>query len=134
MDPNIVRLIEDVGAASRAGTRSFGEIVAGLAKAGVESYRVDYRQRTATYFMPSGENHTIDLDVPGVAIDGAFDAEAIVAAIRGSQAGAVKYPEFVERSMRAGCVGYIVWIEGRHVTYFGRRGEVHVERFPSASK
>lgn len=131
MNPKIVRLIEDVAAASRAGTRSFGEIVVALANEGVESYRVDYRQRSTTYFMPSGESHTVPLEVPRVAIDGAFDSAAIVAAIRGSQAGLVKYPEFVERSMRAGCVGYIVWIDGRQVTYFGRRGEVHVELFPS---
>ena len=36
-------------------------------------------------------------------------------------------------SMLAGCVGYIVWIAGRHVTYFGHRGEQHVEPFPSAA-
>lgn len=41
------------------------------------------------------------------------------------------YPEFKQLSQRAGCVGYTVWIEGRHVVYHGRRGETHVERFPS---
>ncbi len=56
---------------------------------------------------------------------------ALGAAIRGSQSGQVKYPEFLARSRRAGCVGYVVWLAGRHVTYFGRRGEQHVERFPS---
>jgi uncharacterized protein YbcV (DUF1398 family) len=34
------------------------------------------------------------------------------------------------QTMDAGCVGYTVWIAGRHVAYVGRRGEVHVERFP----
>jgi hypothetical protein len=42
----------------------------------------------------------------------------------------VMYPEFKRLSQRAGCVGYVVWIAGRHVSYHGRRGEVHVERFP----
>jgi hypothetical protein len=40
------------------------------------------------------------------------------------------YPEFKRLSEQAGCIGYIVWITGRHVTYFGRNGETHVERFP----
>jgi len=25
----------------------------------------------------------------------------------------------------------MVWIAGRHVTYFGRKGEMHVEHFPN---
>jgi hypothetical protein len=42
------------------------------------------------------------------------------------------YPEFLRLSRAAGCVGYVVWLAGRHVTYFGRRGETHVEHFPAA--
>ena len=32
--------------------------------------------------------------------------------------------------MSAGCIGYMVWIAGRHVSYFGRQGEVYIEPFP----
>ena len=60
-----------------------------------------------------------------------FAAEVVQDAIRGAQKGVVMYPEFKRRSMQAGCVGYTAWIAGRHVTYFGRRGETHVERFPN---
>lgn len=62
-----------------------------------------------------------------------FDATAIQAAVRGAQRGEVKYPQFLQLSHRAGCVGYMVWISGRHVSYFGRRGETHIERFPDAN-
>jgi hypothetical protein len=31
-------------------------------------------------------------------------------------------------------MGYVVWLAGRHVTYFGRRGATHVERFPSPTR
>ena len=71
------------------------------------------------------------MHIPGEQIPQDFDAQALQAAIRGAQLGEVKYPEFLKLSMAAGRVGYIVWIAGRHVTYFGRRGEVHIERFPS---
>jgi uncharacterized protein YbcV (DUF1398 family) len=131
MDPKTQQVIEDAVAASHAGTRHFADIVGSLLAHGVESYRVDYRQQSSTHFLPSGEWHSVTNHTPEIAIPEAFDQEAIVAAIRGSQRGEVKYPEFIERSMRAGCVGYIVWLAGRHVVYFGRRGETHVERFPS---
>lgn len=131
MDSTVKQTIEEGAAASHAGTRSFGELVAALAAHGVESYRADYRLGSTTYYMPSGESHTVGLPTPAMPIAERFDREAIIAAIRGSQAGQVKYPEFVERSIKAGCVGYVVWIAGRHVTYFGRRGETHVEQFPS---
>jgi hypothetical protein len=40
------------------------------------------------------------------------------------------YPEFKRLSQSGGCVGYTFWIAGRQVSYFGRKGEMHVERFP----
>ncbi len=131
MDSKTKQLIEDGVATAYAGTRSFGEQVMLLSAQGVESYRVDYRERVATYFLPSGDLHRTEVKAPALEIGDAFDADALIAAIRGSQQGVVKYPEFIERSMRAGCVGYVVWIAGRQVTYFGRRGETHIERFPS---
>ena len=60
----------------------------------------------------------------------AFDTNALRSAIAGAQRGAVMYPQFKRLSMAAGCIGYTVWITGRHVTYYGRHGETHVERFP----
>ncbi|MGC4087738.1 MAG: DUF1398 family protein [Polyangiaceae bacterium] len=131
MDQQLQQFIEESLAASHAGTRSFGEIVVRLAQHGVESYRVDYRDGSATYFLPSGDSYRASLRVPELAIGERFDAPAVVEAIVGSQQGRVKYPEFIERSMRAGCVTYTVWISGRQVTYFGRNGESHVERFLS---
>lgn len=130
MDQETQAIIEAGVAASLAGTGNFGEHVAALMARGVESYRVDYRQRASTYFMPSGASHTVAFPALDQPIGEAFDQPAIVAAIQGSQQGVVKYPEFLERSMRAGCVGYVVWLAGRHVSYFGRRGETHVEPFP----
>ena len=69
--------------------------------------------------------------MPQVGIAKAFDGDAVRAAILGAQQGRVMYPEFKHLSQRAGCIGYTVWIAGRHVTYLGRRGETHVENFPS---
>ncbi len=131
MDFKIVRTIEDGVAASYSGTVSFGEVLSALAAKGVESYRVDYRAGSSTYYLGSGDFHIVGRKMPKVSIGDKFEVEGIVEAIRASQAGTIKYPEFVERSMTAGCVGYVVWIAGGHITYFGRRGEMHIERFIS---
>ena len=122
--------IRETSRASAAGTIHFGQVVGQLAAAGVESYAADYRARRTTYYLPDGQMQDIPLDVPDVAIAHDFDAQALQDAIRGAQRGDVMYPEFKRLSCAAGCVGYMVWIAGRHVTYFGRRGEVHVEQFP----
>ena len=68
--------------------------------------------------------------VPTMPIPAMLDIAALRAAIAGSQRGVVMYPQFKRLSMAAGCIGYTVWIDGRHVSYYGRRGEVHIEKFP----
>lgn len=131
MNADTIHIIEEGLAASLAGTGNFGQHVMELASNGVESYRIDYRLHQAAYFLPNGEAHVLPVPSNRHDLGQRFDVDEIIAAIRGSQAGQVKWPEFIERSMRAGCVGYTVWIAGRHVTYFGRNGETHVETFPS---
>lgn|SRR5690606_20983146 len=133
MNPSVKQVIEESVAASYAGTRDFPTHVQAVVGQGVESYRVDFREHASAYFMPNGQSHTIDMPAHPVPIADAFDEPSVVAAIRAIQQGQILYPEFVDRIMRAGCVGYIVWLAGRHVAYFGRRGETYIERFPSPS-
>jgi uncharacterized protein YbcV (DUF1398 family) len=133
MNDTAVAVIHACAAAAHDGTLPFGEIVGRLTAVGVESYQADYRQRTTRFYLPDGVTVAVPLHAPALAIAEDFDAPAMQEAIRGSQRGEVKYPEFLRRSMSAGCVGYTVWIAGRHVSYFGRRGEVHLERFPGAA-
>lgn len=115
---------------SNAGRMHFGQVVGQLVAAGIESYHVDYRCGRSTYFLPDGETLDLVFGKPADGIAPAFDADAVRAAIRGAQQGTVMYPEFKRLTQRAGCAGYTVWIAGRHVTYFGRQGETHTERFP----
>src|ERR1043165_3986493 len=127
MTDSIRHTIEACATSSKDGTAHFGQIVAALTEAGVESYQADYRLEQTTYYLPCGATHQVPLPAPDTSIAEAFDAEGIRAAIRGAQSGRVLYPEFLRLSRAAGCTGYTVWIAGRHVSYFGRRGEVHVE-------
>lgn len=130
MNENTRAVIRSTFAASNDGQIHFGEAVRRLGAVEVESYHVDYRSGRTTCYLPDGT--ALDLVFPSVAeaIPDTFDAESVRAAIRGAQQGRVMYPEFKVLTRRAGCIGYTVWMTGRHVTYFGRKGDTHVEWFP----
>lgn len=122
--------IQSTFEASNQGIIHFGQVIGQLVGVGVESYHVDYRCGRTTYYLPDGSTVDSSFEPPQDGIADAFDGDAVRAAILGAQQGRVMYPEFKKLSQRAGCVAYTVWIAGRHVTYLGRRGEMHVERFP----
>lgn len=124
------KIITDTFEASNAGRIHFGQVIGQLVSAQVESYHVDYRAGRTRYFLPDGNSLELEFECAGNAVAADFDAEGVRAAIRGAQQGRVMYPEFKQLTQAAGCAGYTVWIAGRHVTYFGRKGETHVERFP----
>lgn len=130
MNSKVEQTITECAQASAAGRIHFGEVVATLIGVGVESYHVDYRAGRSTYYFPDGEVLTLETHLSREDVADAFDAASVKEAIRGAQQGTVMYPEFVRRTKQAGCASYVVWIAGRHVTYFGRRGETHLERFP----
>lgn len=131
MHAHTAAVIQATFAASNSGKIHFGEVIAQLLGVQVESYHVDYRTASATYFLPNGETLTLEFaNATHLEIAENFDAAAVRAAIVGAQQGRVMYPEFKAMTQAAGCAGYTVWITGRHVTYYGRKGETHVERFP----
>lgn len=130
MDNAIESLIRETLDASNDGRIHFGQVVGNLISADVESYVVDYRTGRVTYYMPCGETLTLEQAPANNQIAIEFSGSAIKEAILGAQRGEVMYPQFKQLSQAAGCIGYTVWIGGRHVTYYGRKGETHVERFP----
>ena len=131
MNENTRAVIQATFEASNKGQIHFGEVIGRLIGVQVESYHVDYRSGRTTYYLADGTTFDFGFEPPQEAIAAAFDGDGVRAAILGAQQGRVLYPEFKVLSQRAGCIGYTVWIDGRHVTYAGRRGETHVERFPT---
>jgi uncharacterized protein YbcV (DUF1398 family) len=131
MEQDIESVIRETLDSSNKGRIHFGQVIGNLVEAGVESYSVDYRCGRISYYMPSGETLTLELEAPKVDIAAEFSASGIKTAILRAQRGEVMYPEFKRISQEAGCIGYTVWIAGKHVTYYGRKGETHVEHFPN---
>lgn len=114
------------------GKIGFGEVVVRLMRIGVERYHADYSRIEKTYYMPDGESFVVPLGRGPLQVADEFSPNGIEAAIRLIQRGQIDYVEFLKRTCEAGCIGYFVQITGRQVLYFGRRGEVFVEPFPSA--
>jgi len=131
MNKTAQSLIHKAASESAEGRIHFGQVIDLLMQAGVESYAADYRSCRTTYYMPDGATLDVSMSDAAAGIGESFDAGAVVAAIRGAQQGSVMYPDFKRLTMSAGCVGYNVWLAGRHVVYFGRKGESHIERFPA---
>jgi len=131
VNENTRAIIESTFEASNKGSIHFGEVVGRLLGAQVEAYHVDYRSGRTTYYLPDGATLDFAFERPLEGIAEAFNGDAVRSAILGAQQGRVMYPEFKTLTQRAGCIGYTVWIAGRHVTYLGRKGETHVERFPN---
>lgn len=105
---------------------------AALTKIGVERYVADLVRLEKTHYDAQGDSVTDPLpltDAPAIAEE--FSEEAIIAALQAIQARRADYPQFLREIMAAGCVAYAVYLLGRRAIYFGRRGEFHVERFPT---
>ncbi len=130
MNENTRAVIQVTFEASNQGQIHSGEVISKLMGVQVESYHVDYRSARTTSYLPDGASVDYEFERPHQPIADAFDGDAVRSAILGAQQGRVMYPDFKRLSQRAGCIGYTVWIAGRHVAYLGRRGETHVERFP----
>ncbi|MFG1413239.1 DUF1398 family protein [Xanthobacter sp. VTT E-85241] len=119
--------------AAQRNTMSFPQIVGALGEAGFESYAVDYRRATATYYLPDGESIELPAHRAAGAIAPAFDAARLQAAIGEAQqqVPGYTYTGFCEKAVAAGCAGYLVSFSGRRALYVGRTGETHVELFPN---
>lgn len=117
---------------SDLGDQSFGQIVKELMAAGIERYHQDLVRNERTYYLPNGETEVVRHHAVATAPATAFSEPGVVAPLRAVQAGKIKYAEFCEQIAAAGCVGYMVSIAGKRVTYYGRTGDAYVEWFPGA--
>lgn len=111
---------------------SFPAIVERLIEAGFESYAIDFRRQTATYYTPGGDSVELPAEADDTPIAPSFHVGAIVEAIREAQSGKATYSYrgFCRKVRTAGCAGYVVSFSGRRAVYFGRTAETHVEHFP----
>jgi uncharacterized protein YbcV (DUF1398 family) len=132
MDRDMTEIAQACLAAAETSEMTFPQIVGALMQAGFESYTIDFRRATATYYTPDGDSVLLPTRRAEAPVAEAFDTDAIRSAIRDAQILSVgyTYAGFCARVIVAGCAGYIVSFLGRRVVYFGRTAELHVEHFP----
>ena len=126
-----VAVMKECKELSLSGAITFPEVVRRLSEAGVERYHVDLTRDETTYYLSGGESHVLALHGPAGEVGGRFDAAGVERAVRASQRGEIRHPEFLARIRAAGCVGYFAQLTGRRVQYVGRTGDTHVEPFPA---
>ncbi len=111
---------------------TFPQIVGTLMQEGFESYAIDLRRATATYYLPDGDSVELPAHRIDVPVASTFDAPSVQTAIREAQqlVPGYTYKGFCRKVAVAGCAGYIVSFSGRRALYIGRTAETHVEHFP----
>jgi uncharacterized protein YbcV (DUF1398 family) len=127
------KIVTETARATLDGTISFPDVVRQLLATGVEYYHVDYVARRKTFYSADGDTVVTPIayeGLPPVARD--FDAAKLRATILDSQRHGQKYRDFTRRAMEAGVQGYVAFLRGQRVTYFGRGGDEHTEWFPGA--
>ena len=121
-----------VMAETQAGQLIFPEVVRRLLEVGVESYFCDAAAMRETLYLRDGQIHTAKMTLSHHAIAEDFSKAGIAAAVRGAQSDTIRYPEFMKQSAAAGVIAYWAFLTGKKVIYFGRKGEMHIEKFPDA--
>ncbi len=126
-------IVTEAARASLDGSIPFPEVVRRLIETGVEYYHVDYVGLQTRFYSATGSVVTTPIPyeaLPPVAAD--FDAAGLRAAIRDSQRHGQQYRDFTRRAMAAGVQGYMAFLRGLRVIYWGRGGDQHIEWFPGA--
>jgi uncharacterized protein YbcV (DUF1398 family) len=126
-------IVTHAARATLDGSIPFPEVVRRLIETGVEYYHVDYVALRKSFYSAAGDVVTTSISYEGLpAIAAEFDAAGLRAAILDSQRHDQHYRDFTRRAMEAGVQGYIAFLRGQRVTYWGRGGDQHTEWFPGA--
>jgi uncharacterized protein YbcV (DUF1398 family) len=127
------KLILEAARGTLDGTLSFPEVVGKLLAAGVEYYHVDHVGLRKRFYSADGGMVATSINYEGLPpVAPEFDAAALRGNILDRQRHGQKYREFTRRAMAGGVQGYIAFLRGQRVTYWGRTGDQHTEWFPNA--
>jgi uncharacterized protein YbcV (DUF1398 family) len=127
-----INVMNDCTLGSFQGRMPFPQVVQNLRSIGVESYVVDLSQLCKTYYGSQGGFYEEKLpDFDKVDIPSTFQADLVKQALRDIQQQKISYLSFLKLIMEAGVSRYEVFIDGRQTIYLSRKGEFHIEIFPS---
>ncbi|KAK5046511.1 hypothetical protein LTR84_008314 [Exophiala bonariae] len=116
---------------------TFPNTVSALIALGVTRYHIDYSSGIATTYKNTTKDEGIEIEQvkitsPPLSSRTPWSKSGLVKAIRRVQAGETKYKEFAQECVDSGVTGYLAFLLGKNVLYYGADGDVHVEWFPGA--
>ncbi len=138
MSSSVTKAIETLWAKvhSSAGF-PFPQTVTALIDLNVPRYHVDYMGCTTTSYIRDTASRAVTVHVASIPSHGSgavgtFNREQLKVTLQAVIRGKLTYPEFASGCIDAGVVGYIAFIDGKRVVYYGEKGDHHVEWFPGA--
>jgi uncharacterized protein YbcV (DUF1398 family) len=116
---------------------TFPNTVSALNALGVARYHVDYTAGTATTYKSSPQDNGVEVEQvsitsPVMSSRTPWSKDGVVMAIRRVQAGQTKYKEFSQECVDSGNTGYLAFLVGKNVLYYGPDGDFHIEWFPGS--
>lgn len=116
---------------------TFPQTVAALLDLGVTRHHVDYAASIATAYKTDSTTHKFEIDVAHVPVPEVHPATkwngaGLVEAINLVQRGESTYAELSQLCVDASVTGYLAFLTGKRVVYYGSQGEMQVEWFPVA--
>ena len=131
MNKEIIKIIEDSTIKNFTKEDSFPERVKTLIDAGIERYYTDLSGIQTIYYGTDGATYTEKMPYPNPPKRGdTFSEKDIIEALRTIQRGEIRYPDFLNRIIKAGVVNYTVFLLGGQAHYVGNKGEIYIEHFP----
>ncbi|MDD0842026.1 hypothetical protein [Pseudomonas sp. Gutcm_11s] len=121
MNSSTKRVIEHCSNSLNQGHASLVQVIDRLGIAGVESCHADYRIPALVFYSAEGDAYSLPLPLPEEPVAATFDRPALQIALDATHS----FTEFKRCTLEAGCIGFFLWLDGRHATFLGRHGEIH---------
>lgn len=127
MNSTVKRTIERCSNALNYGGENLSETLGQLSRVGIDSCHADYRGCELTFYSMDGDVYSLPMPIPGGAVVGSFDEPALSSVLSDAICGRLRFPDFKARTIKAGCIGVVLWLATGHITCFGQQGEIHDE-------
>ena len=124
----IYETLEECKKGSFEGSSTFAEVVQKLAAVEVDYYYVDLKLLQSTYYFLNNNIVFLPFDYKPQ-FSPQFNINGVKTAISRIREKKTNYVGFLDEICAAGCVGYICFITGEKVVYFGANGDMHIEPF-----
>ncbi|QDK36356.1 hypothetical protein [Bdellovibrio sp. NC01] len=124
MEPEILRTATDQTLSNQI---SFEDMCDKFLRAGIESAHVDLFAKRITFHTPEAHVYEESFYFEGPRVADIFSEEKIILDFKSLLLRKLSLHEFFNFIMLAGVTGFTIYLLGKKVLFFGRRGEYHLE-------